>query len=317
MDRFNKSILAALLGLVLIGAGTGKEPSSKEISTQAESQDRSIKSGSKSSNSPSSVPIEMLNPQNKDELTVPCEKDVDRRQSDLCAQWKAAGAADRAAWWAMIGTIVALLGSTGLYWQIHLSRKAVEETSLATKAMAKANEIAVAAQRPWLSIHVEPTVLKLQGKALRCEINIHVNNLGQSVANNYCFLFDLTYTRDGNPNYVDQIWKGFEEKKVKNRSLVIPGDVEVFKFWSYKNIDFIDGYDTAINDNGGVLARFAVSAFYQSDVTGDKWLQIDKVWWIAHRTYEGNVLTKIDKNFTGAEPNMLSAEPLVAATLGH
>jgi len=76
------------------------------------------------------------------ELATPCEAGRDIRSSDLCAQWKAADAARDAARWAMIGTVVALLGTFGLYWQISLTRRAVADTSEATVAMREANRIA-------------------------------------------------------------------------------------------------------------------------------------------------------------------------------
>jgi hypothetical protein len=278
MGRLSKSIILAFLGLLLTGANVSQTAGRKDSGERSESQRGSTNRKPATSHSPVSMEVEGPAPTKDDKLTIPCEKGHEQRQSDLCAQWKAADAADRAAWWAMVGTVVTLFGTSGLYWQIHLSRKAVRDTSLATIAMAKANEIAAASQRPWLSIHVEPKVLERQGRALRCEIDILVKNLGQSAAKNYCLLFDFSYTSDGNPNNVDDIWKDFEKKKQINRSLVIPGDVEVFEFWSYKNVDFIEGFAPSNDGNGGVLARFVVSAFYQSDVTGDQWLQIDKAW---------------------------------------
>lgn len=74
-------------------------------------------------------------------LKRPCRDGEDNRNSELCAQWKAAEAASDAAWWAMLGTVVAAAGTLGLYWQIYLTRKAVEDTSYATAAMREANEI--------------------------------------------------------------------------------------------------------------------------------------------------------------------------------
>jgi hypothetical protein len=43
--------------------------------------------------------------------------------------------------WAMIGVIVAALGIIGLYWQVLLTRKAVEDTGAATNAMNEANRL--------------------------------------------------------------------------------------------------------------------------------------------------------------------------------
>jgi hypothetical protein len=73
----------------------------------------------------------------------PCQEGRDNRESDLCAQWKAADSASEAAWWAMIATFVTALGTIGLFWQIKLTREAVQDTGKATDAMVDANKIAM------------------------------------------------------------------------------------------------------------------------------------------------------------------------------
>jgi hypothetical protein len=65
---------------------------------------------------------------------APCESPRGREESDLCAQWISAKAADTSAWWTKWSVIVGFVTMIGLLWQIALSRKAVEDT-------AKANEI--------------------------------------------------------------------------------------------------------------------------------------------------------------------------------
>lgn len=81
----------------------------------------------------------------------PCRNTPKDRQSDLCAQWEAADAARDAAWWAMFAAFVAIVGTVGLWAQIYLTRKAVEDTSEATEAMRAANEIAREDTRPILA----------------------------------------------------------------------------------------------------------------------------------------------------------------------
>lgn len=82
---------------------------------------------------------------------TPCENPESRDESDLCAQWRAANAAEESATWARIGFFAGLLGLVGLYWQVVLTRRAVEDTSEATEAMREANEIAGLGARPWLA----------------------------------------------------------------------------------------------------------------------------------------------------------------------
>jgi hypothetical protein len=89
-----------------------------------------------------------------------CQRGQENRQSELCAQWKAADAANMAAWGALVGILVTSFGTLGLFWQITLTRKAVRDTSNATVAMREANAIA----RQSLRIANQPNlILKTRG----------------------------------------------------------------------------------------------------------------------------------------------------------
>lgn len=72
----------------------------------------------------------------------PCDHPKGETESDLCAQWKAANAAENSALWTKWGFWIGVIGSALLLWQIMLTRIAVEDTGEATVAMRKANEIA-------------------------------------------------------------------------------------------------------------------------------------------------------------------------------
>lgn len=91
------------------------------------------------------------------EYRTPCKSPKGKDESDLCAQWRAADAAEQSALWAQWGFWVALAGIIGLYWQVVLTRRAVEDTGEATNEMREANRIAAASDRPWLNIIAELT----------------------------------------------------------------------------------------------------------------------------------------------------------------
>jgi len=76
------------------------------------------------------------------EYRTPCKSPKGKDESDLCAQWRAADAAEQSALWAKWCFWIALAGIIGLYWQVVLTRRAVEDTSTATEAMKEANRIA-------------------------------------------------------------------------------------------------------------------------------------------------------------------------------
>ena len=79
---------------------------------------------------------------------TPCHNPNSESESDLCAQWKAANAAEDSAFWTKWGFGVAIVGSSFLLWQIILTREAVKDTGNATLAMQRQNELADQGQRP-------------------------------------------------------------------------------------------------------------------------------------------------------------------------
>ena len=90
---------------------------------------------------------------------TPCNEPKSETQSDLCAQWRAAKAAEKSADWTAWGVLASIAGISLLLWQIILTREAVEDTGRATEAMNDANEIARkvynANVRPWLSLEAQ------------------------------------------------------------------------------------------------------------------------------------------------------------------
>jgi hypothetical protein len=138
-DRSNgiyRGIVVALIGVILIGAAPkdGGKEARKNTHTKTE-----IGKSAPTIAATSTDPVQIVQ---RPIMERPCNEGRDNRESDLCAQWKAADAASKAAWWAAIATFVTAIGTFGLFWQIKLTREAVQDTGEATKAMRDANEIA-------------------------------------------------------------------------------------------------------------------------------------------------------------------------------
>ena len=138
-DRRNgiyRGFIAALVGLILVSAApqNGRKESRKNSQTKAETS-QSAPAVAPSATKPIKIVQRPINER-------PCDQGRDNRESDLCAQWKAADAASKAAWWAAVATFVTAIGTFGLFWQIKLTREAVQDTGEATKAMREANSIA-------------------------------------------------------------------------------------------------------------------------------------------------------------------------------
>jgi hypothetical protein len=91
---------------------------------------------------PKTVDTTLLNETKTVEYRKPCEQPEGSDESDLCAQWKAARAAEASALWAEYSFWVGLAGILGLLGSLYYTRRAVAITSDATKDAGEALEIA-------------------------------------------------------------------------------------------------------------------------------------------------------------------------------
>ena len=115
---------------------------------------------------------------------TPCYNPQSKTESDLCAQWRAAKAAEKSANWTVYGFWATLAGMALLTWQIMLTREAVKDTGDATIAMRRQNELTERQQRPWISIGIsKPYVSKSKdGILLVCTVDL--GNIGATPAFN-------------------------------------------------------------------------------------------------------------------------------------
>ena len=107
MLRGYRSIVVALVGLASIGAG---EPTKRPEQSQKQlAQGELAKAAATVSAAISRIQIPV-------EQNPRCERGKDNRDSDLCAQWKAADAARDAARFALAGLLVGIVGTIMLVW---------------------------------------------------------------------------------------------------------------------------------------------------------------------------------------------------------
>lgn len=120
------------------------------------------------------------------EYRSPCSNPKGRDESDLCAQWRAANAGEDSAFWAKWGFWIGLGGMIGLFWTLYYTRKAVEDTGLATDAMRQSNAIAENAQRPWIDIQAELVGFsRPTPSTVKFDVSVTFKNTGAMVAENF------------------------------------------------------------------------------------------------------------------------------------
>lgn len=84
---------------------------------------------------------------------IQASREAQRSEAELSVQRQMS---DSAFWALLVAVLMGLVTTIGTYLifrQVELTRKAVEDTSQATKAVLEANEIAMNAQRPWLKFY--------------------------------------------------------------------------------------------------------------------------------------------------------------------
>ncbi|GGA44064.1 hypothetical protein GCM10011395_12840 [Sphingomonas psychrolutea] len=107
----------------------------------------------------------------------------EKERRDLAAQEASAVWAFYAVLIAGLSAIVTAIGTVLLYQQIVLTRRAVEDTGLATDAMKKSNDIAMIGQRPWISIEgIKITKCAIDGGMINFEFEYTLINSGNSPA---------------------------------------------------------------------------------------------------------------------------------------
>ena len=141
MSRSDWGILAALAGLaaLFVAFGTGlylaslNYPHEKRYQPYRYSAEQPAQVEAAAAAKPDAQALQ---------YRTPCRQPEGQGESDLCAQWRAANAAEDSALWTKWGVWIGIIGSTLLLWQIMLTRRAVEDTGEATDAMREANRIA-------------------------------------------------------------------------------------------------------------------------------------------------------------------------------
>jgi hypothetical protein len=244
----------------------------------------------------------------------PCQPGKDDHQSELCAQWKAADTAGDAALWAMLGAVVAAVGTFGLYWQIVLTRRAVEDTGKATEAMWEANRITNNTQRAWLSLSIEPEkATTARGEDLYFRVNFIAENVGSTEATHYMahhavfFLEENETARDLSARMQAQVDNWLLDLRHIKTLTVPPGERVLYSWWDSRtppdfNWRSIDGIIEC------ATPYFLFAAFYRTISDPEMVQMVWRAWAVFSLDKAGEVRSWIEKGvFLG--PGHLKADP--------
>jgi hypothetical protein len=201
----HRAMLVLLAGILLMGAvGSPKQSAKPEQSQELREATLALKE----------IAAAVKNAQSLDETKHPCDLKMPDRKSELCAQWKAADAANEATKWAARGFWVGLGGFIGLILTLHYTRKAVLAAEIATKDASQA--LAVAERNAEAAAKLAQTSQLTAENELRAYIGtlgaaifdlssqnprviIDIKNFGQTPARIVKTDFYVVHESNGNP----------------------------------------------------------------------------------------------------------------------
>ncbi|MEO6716669.1 MAG: hypothetical protein ABIM50_05410 [Novosphingobium sp.] len=154
---------------------------------------------------------------------TPCYNPQSETESDLCAQWRAAKAAENSANWTEWGVLASIVGISLLLWQIILTREAVEDTGNATKAMERQNELTLAAQRPWIAISCEIDRLVKSANAIHFRAVLRYYNTGDLAAESFAHHGSVQVAQNQSVGELtNTFWGSWRGRRENNHRVLLP-----------------------------------------------------------------------------------------------
>ena len=139
---------------------------------------------------------------------VKSERESQRSESDLAAQWKAA---DWVLWAGAIAGAQLIATLVGLYYvkgTLDATLEAVEDTGKATNAMLKQTELVEREQRPWVTIEAAKPVISNRDDGILITVEIGFKNIGKTVAAGFwphlkCYLTGADFEESVRDNFAE------------------------------------------------------------------------------------------------------------------
>lgn len=261
-----------------------------------------------------------------DQNAESCYEADNHDSADLCAQWRAAVGAEKAAdaaWYSVgvdgvgalfslisIGLVVYALLQTNKSLKIAhkdratATRRAItqsEETEIALKhaeasanAMRRQTDLTAEAQRAWMSLRALPKLIRPQGiDGLYIQIDFEALNVGQSIATHMCLDYKLYFlgkgqdTQEIDRQMADQIER-WKSEHIAGRTAILPqGQVEHGSIWDSYDAKQVKWVDAPMLGRT-VNPMVLVAAFYRTVSAPDK-VQVNwRSWYLGSVDDEGH-----------------------------
>jgi hypothetical protein len=229
MVRGYRALIIALVGLILIGASALSKPLAEVKQAQ---EQREITDALKE------ISTSLKEAQKSDQTAKPCKPGETDRNSDLCAQWKAADAASEGAeaakdaakssqdqvlvgWIGLLLGFVTMLAAIGAaYW----AKNAAQHTESGAKEAQNANLLTRESDRPWVTVKINVRKMYRLGDAFRWDFDIISENVGKTVAVDYCRFFHVVIYKPHELSNIESWFNIDDPDKTIERDFILPGE---------------------------------------------------------------------------------------------
>ena len=295
-DRSNgiyQSVIAAIVGWLILVGNAQAQP----ISNRAGGDAAAIQSNQKATqHADIASGIRRIGNQLEAQTAKsdPYEKERNEREiRDLQAQENSAYWAG-AMFWATLGALVLSVIGVGLVWTTFRETR-------------KANEIAIFAQRPWISIEATPTIMTTKANSYTWEYLIYFKNLGSTVAKNFSFKDEIVFILPDSLDTKKVQWGKWDTPIHETKSVIMPGDIRNAPGSRTFKDDSISWLSMGTVKPREVMPVIVVSAFYQGS-DDNVWHRTDQAFRIGMRG-EYYVGTAINENIVELKPPELIGIP--------
>jgi hypothetical protein len=164
------------------------------------------------------------------EYREPCKNPEGQSESELCAQWKAAWAAETGTLWAARGFWASVLSIIGLGATILLTLKAVRAAGRATVVSEEQLSQMKHEARAWLSVTAEPQKIAVFEESVRFYYLIKVQNVGSTVAHDVDTRHSVFDAEDEGP--VAKLMARWTSHSRNPLTAIMPGETVSANVWS-------------------------------------------------------------------------------------
>lgn len=182
-------------------------------------------------------------------------------EQDLTAQQRAASSALASAVLSLFSLLLSAVGVWYVKRTLYATLEAVKDTSEATRAMVRQNDLAENAQRPWIAIEVEVTQLVRTSEGFIAKGSANFRNIGQTVARQFVPKIRGIYSDADFTNALVSQFENWKSSVEVTSEALLPGETRHWPFDFRAKREDIFGRKP--NEADRVFLVIAIAAFYE------------------------------------------------------